>query len=170
MMNEFNPDGKDIRFIDSHYRDLFRIPDGGTIQVHYSDDSVVIKPCKFTKNAIINLPQRSSPRGKFFYYKNPNGGAKMSEVKRAITDAMRQRIYEMWIAGYKVANIAADLGVNAHTVKSELERGYTGDIYIGGRKVYDPDRASAIAKMVKAGRPPVRIVPPVVLGKEPHHD
>ena len=26
MMNEFNPDGKDIRFIDSHYRDLFRIP------------------------------------------------------------------------------------------------------------------------------------------------
>ena len=82
----------------------------------------------------------------------------MSEVKRAITDAMRQRIYEMWIAGY------------AHTVKSELERGYTGDIYIGGRKVYDPDRASAIAKMVKAGRPPVRIVPPVVLGKEPHHD
>ena len=47
MMNEFNPDGKDIRFIDSHYRDLFRIPDGGPIQVHYSDDSVVIKPCKF---------------------------------------------------------------------------------------------------------------------------
>ena len=89
----------------------------------------------------------------------------MSEVKRAITDAMRQRIYEMWISGYKVANIAADIGVNAHTVKSELERGY-----IGGRKVYDPDRASAIAKMVKAGRPPVRIVPPVVLGKEPRHD
>ncbi len=47
MMNEFNPAGKDIRFIDSHYRDLFRIPDGGTIQVHYSDDTVVIKPCKF---------------------------------------------------------------------------------------------------------------------------
>ena len=37
---------------------------------------------------------------------------------------MRQRIYEMWIAGYKVANIAADFGVNDHTVKSELERGY----------------------------------------------
>lgn len=48
MMNEFNPDGKDIRFIDSHYRDLFRIPDGGTIQVHYSDDSVVIKPFSST--------------------------------------------------------------------------------------------------------------------------
>ncbi|MFQ9974844.1 MAG: hypothetical protein ACLRVN_00380 [Butyricicoccus sp.] len=92
----------------------------------------------------------------------------MSEVKRAITDAMRQRIYEMWIAGYKVANIAADLGVNDHTVKSELSAA-TGDIYIGGRR-FMTDRASAIAKMVKAGRPPVRIVPPVVLGKEPHHD
>ena len=97
---------------------------------------------------------------------------KCSEVKRAITDAMRQRIYEMWIAGYKVANTSQPTSdvCNAHTVKSELERGYTGDIYIGGRKVYDPDGASAIAKMVKAGRPPVRIVPPVVLGKEPHHD
>ena len=47
MINEFNPEGKDIRFIDSHYKDLFHIPDGGTIQVHYSDDSVVIKPCMF---------------------------------------------------------------------------------------------------------------------------
>lgn len=47
MRNEFNPESKDIRFIDSHYRDLFRIPDGGTIQVHSSDNSVVIKPCKF---------------------------------------------------------------------------------------------------------------------------
>ena len=46
MMNEFNPDGKDIRFIDSHYKDLFRIPDGGCIQIHYPDETVV-KPCKF---------------------------------------------------------------------------------------------------------------------------
>ena len=29
MTNEYNPDGKEIRFIDSHYKDLFRIPDGG---------------------------------------------------------------------------------------------------------------------------------------------
>ena len=46
MTNEFNPDGKDIRFIDSHYKDLFRIPDGGCIQIHYPDETVV-KPCKF---------------------------------------------------------------------------------------------------------------------------
>lgn len=58
MMNEFNPDGKDIRFIDSHYRDLFRIPDGGTIQVHYSDDSVVIKPCKFIDGALQQMKEQ----------------------------------------------------------------------------------------------------------------
>ena len=46
MTNEFNPDGKDIRFIDSHYKDLFRIPDGGCIQIYYPDETVV-KPCKF---------------------------------------------------------------------------------------------------------------------------
>ena len=46
MKNEYNPEGKEIRFIDSQYRDLFRIPDGGCIQVHYPDETVV-KPCKF---------------------------------------------------------------------------------------------------------------------------
>ena len=46
MRNEYNPDGKDIRFIDSRYKDLFRIPDGGCVQIHYSDETVV-KPCKF---------------------------------------------------------------------------------------------------------------------------
>ena len=46
MMNEYNPDGKDIRFIDSHYKDLFRIPDGSCIQIEYPNETVV-KPCKF---------------------------------------------------------------------------------------------------------------------------
>lgn len=46
MTNEYNPQGKDIRFIDSHYKDLFRIPDGGCIQIQYPDETVV-KPCKF---------------------------------------------------------------------------------------------------------------------------
>ena len=26
MTNEYNPDGKEIRFIDSHYKDLFHMP------------------------------------------------------------------------------------------------------------------------------------------------
>lgn len=45
-MNERNPEGKDIRFIDSHYRDLFRLPDGGCIQVTFPDETVV-KRCSF---------------------------------------------------------------------------------------------------------------------------
>ena len=31
--NIYNPDNKEIRFIDSHYNELFRIPDGGRIVV-----------------------------------------------------------------------------------------------------------------------------------------
>ena len=46
MTNEYNPDGKEIRFIDSHYKDLFRIPDGSCVQIHYPDETVV-KPCTF---------------------------------------------------------------------------------------------------------------------------
>lgn len=45
-MNEYNPEGKDIRFIDSRYKDLFHIPDGGYVQINYPDETVV-KPCKF---------------------------------------------------------------------------------------------------------------------------
>lgn len=45
-MNSYNPDGKDIRFIDSHYQDKFRLPDGGYIQIDYGSESVV-KRCSF---------------------------------------------------------------------------------------------------------------------------
>ena len=46
MTNEYSPDGKEIRFIDSHYKDLFHIPDGSCVQIHYQDETVV-KPCTF---------------------------------------------------------------------------------------------------------------------------
>ena len=46
MRNDRNPEVKDIRFIDSHYRDLFRLPDGGCIQVTYPDETVM-KRCTF---------------------------------------------------------------------------------------------------------------------------
>ena len=36
MTNEYNPDGKEIRFIDSHYKDLFYIPDGSCVPVSYT--------------------------------------------------------------------------------------------------------------------------------------
>lgn len=46
MMNPKNPDGKDIRFIDSHYNELFRVPDGGCVQIDYGSETVV-KPCTY---------------------------------------------------------------------------------------------------------------------------
>ena len=46
MTNEYNPEDKEIRFIDSHYKDLFHIPDGSCVQIHYPDETVV-KPCTF---------------------------------------------------------------------------------------------------------------------------
>lgn len=45
-MNIHNPRGKDIRFIDSHYNDLFRVADGGCIQIDTGNETV-IKPCTF---------------------------------------------------------------------------------------------------------------------------
>ena len=45
-MNAYNPEGKSIRFINSRYKDLFCIPDGGCIQIHYPEETVV-KPCTY---------------------------------------------------------------------------------------------------------------------------
>ena len=42
MTNEYNPEDKEIRFIDSHYKDLFHIPDGSCVQIHYPDETVEI--------------------------------------------------------------------------------------------------------------------------------
>ena len=38
---------KEIRFIDSHYKDLFQIPDGGYIQLERSNGETVSKKCSF---------------------------------------------------------------------------------------------------------------------------
>ena len=46
-MNEHNPKGLDIRFIDSHYKDLFKIPDGGYIKMQYSNGEETAKKCTF---------------------------------------------------------------------------------------------------------------------------
>jgi len=45
--NSYNPDGKDIRFIDSHYRELFRVPDGGYITVTRYNGEQLVRKCKF---------------------------------------------------------------------------------------------------------------------------
>ena len=60
MTNEYNPDGKEIRFIDSHYKDLFHIPDGSCVQIHYPDE-MVVKPCTFIDEYDV-LPVRGKSR------------------------------------------------------------------------------------------------------------
>ena len=46
-MNEYNPQGRDIRFIDSHYKDLFRLPDGGSIRITFSDGESAVRKCSY---------------------------------------------------------------------------------------------------------------------------
>lgn len=38
---------KGIRFIDSHYKELFRIPDGGKVNIHYSWNEDQIRTCRY---------------------------------------------------------------------------------------------------------------------------
>lgn len=38
---------KEIRFIDSHYNELFRIPDGGQITIHYPDGHSENRVCRY---------------------------------------------------------------------------------------------------------------------------
>lgn len=38
---------KEIRFIDSHYNELFRIPDGGKIEITYDNGETQIRECKY---------------------------------------------------------------------------------------------------------------------------
>ena len=78
MTNEFNPDGKDIRFIDSHYKDLFRISDGGCIQIHYPDETVV-KPCKFIDEYHIQIGTNVFHICQFAEIMERNGASYMAE-------------------------------------------------------------------------------------------
>jgi len=45
--NIYNLEGKKIRFISSHYEELFRIPDGGYITITRDDGEQLIRRCKF---------------------------------------------------------------------------------------------------------------------------
>lgn len=38
---------KGIRFIDSHYKELFRIPDGGKVNIHYSWNEEQVRTCRY---------------------------------------------------------------------------------------------------------------------------
>lgn len=88
-MNEFNPEGKDIRFIDSHYHDLFRIPDGSCIQIHYPDETVV-KPCKFIDEYHTQIGYNVFHICQFAEIMERNGATYMAEPEIMGTEAAWQ--------------------------------------------------------------------------------
>lgn len=45
--NIYNPEGKNIRFINSDYKELFRIPDGGYITITLNNGEQLVRKCKF---------------------------------------------------------------------------------------------------------------------------
>lgn len=47
MKNKYNPEGKNIRFIDSRYQELFQIPDGGSIRITHADGESVVRKCSY---------------------------------------------------------------------------------------------------------------------------
>ena len=45
--NNNNTQSKDIRFITSEYRELFRVPDGGYITITLENSEQLIRKCKY---------------------------------------------------------------------------------------------------------------------------
>ncbi|HIX89954.1 MAG TPA: helix-turn-helix domain-containing protein [Candidatus Agathobaculum pullicola] len=58
-----------------------------------------------------------------------------------ITQRERQIIFQMWKDGATQKEIAEAIKVSPSALRSEMSKGYTGERYIGGRRVYDPMRA-----------------------------
>ena len=48
-----------IRFIDSHYKELFRIPDGGQIRIIYPDGETLTKGCRYIDNYHVEVGSSS---------------------------------------------------------------------------------------------------------------
>ena len=46
---------KGIRFIDSHYKELFRIPDGGKIKIRYSWNEERVRTCRYIDNYHVEI-------------------------------------------------------------------------------------------------------------------
>lgn len=58
-----------------------------------------------------------------------------------ITQRERQIIFQMWKDGATQKEITEVLHVSLNTLRSELFKGFTGQRYIGGRRIYDPELA-----------------------------
>ena len=58
-----------------------------------------------------------------------------------ITMKEREIIYEMWTHGSTQKEIAEAIHVSPSTLRNEMFKGFTGESYMGGRRVYDPHLA-----------------------------
>lgn len=62
---------------------------------------------------------------------------------KLISKAERLRIKELYDMGLKAEDIAKELGRSIGGIKYELERGYTGHLYLDGRKEYSAKLAQS---------------------------
>ena len=60
-------DQKTIRFIDSHYNDLFHIPDGGRIRITRGNGEELIRQCKYIDGYHLSLHKEGDEYGNTFH-------------------------------------------------------------------------------------------------------
>ena len=58
---------KEIRFIDSNYKELFRIPDGGKINITLNDGEQLIRQCKYIDDYHFQLSEVDSSYGNVYH-------------------------------------------------------------------------------------------------------
>ena len=60
-------DKKTIRFIDSHYNDLFHIPDGGKIKITRSNGEASTRQCNYIDDYHMNVHTEGSKYGNVYH-------------------------------------------------------------------------------------------------------
>ena len=58
---------KEIRFIDSSYRELFRIPDGGKINITLNNGEQLTRQCKYIDDYHFELGKMGSNYGNVYH-------------------------------------------------------------------------------------------------------
>ena len=70
---------KGIRFIDSHYKELFRIPDGGKVKIHYSWNEDQIRTCRYIDDYHVEIGSNLYHICEFAEYNTKLGVSKAQE-------------------------------------------------------------------------------------------
>lgn len=71
---------------------------------------------------------------------------------RLMDDTMRGTIAEMYRAGCRVPEIAAEVGLHETSVYREINRGLTNELDENGRFIYDPDKARLDAALARRNK------------------